>query len=51
MSCHKFASVSNSNWASGYSFIFSNAKPQINKTKVSSVEMEKIKSYLKLKKD
>jgi hypothetical protein len=51
MSCHKFASVSNSNWASGYSFIFSNAKPQINKTKVSSVEMEKIRSYLKLKKD
>lgn len=52
MSCHKFASVSNSNWASGYSFIFSNAKPQINRTnKVSSLEMERIKPYLKLKKD
>jgi DNA/RNA endonuclease G (NUC1) len=44
--------VSNSNWASGYSFIFSNAKPQINRTnKVSSLEMERIKPYLKLKKD
>ncbi|QOG01169.1 hypothetical protein [Flavobacterium sp. MDT1-60] len=50
MSCHKFASVNNSKFATGYSFIFSNAKTQINKASAkNTMDMKQIKTYLKQK--
>lgn len=52
MSCHKFASVKNSKFATGYSFVFLNAKAQTSKfIAKNTMDVKQIKTYLNQKKE